>query len=475
VDNPADDGVDFDVDGLCDAGDPDDDNDGVLDGVDTDPQDASVCEDVDGDTCDDCAVGVDGTGALPDNDPANDGPDADLDGICNAGDGDDDNDGVADGSDCAPFVNSVNAPAGDLGDTLRLGPTNDRIWWLKTPNANVYNVYRGSLPAGVWLDYNHTCLATERTSLEAPDAADPATGEVYYYLVSGTNTCGGDGGLGADSGDLPRPNDTPCVPQGNDSEGDGVLDIDDNCPLALNPLQEDEDLDQRGSACDNCPAAANPDQEDADLDGPGDACDTCTDLDDDGFGDPGFPANTCQVDNCPSVPNPSQLDSDADSRGDACDPCNLDPDDDIDNDTRCADVDNCPNDYNWDQVDEDGDGIGDACDPCRTNPDTQCVACPDPQTTDPDADGFCQSGSVVVVEGSGMDYLANSSDPGIGLDWIEEGFTPDANWQPGVFGVGFETQTALPNASNLITTPVSPVRSDRCIGRRPRAGRCRPR
>ena len=58
-----------------------------------------------------------------------------------------------------------------------------------------------------------------------------------------------------------------------DKDRDGIIDIDDNCPLVPNPLQEDEDGDGIGDACDNCPLVANPDQNDYDGDGIGDACD----------------------------------------------------------------------------------------------------------------------------------------------------------------------------------------------------------
>ncbi|MCP3982201.1 MAG: hypothetical protein GY716_23075 [bacterium] len=79
----ANDGLDTDSDGACDAGDADDDNDGVDDGDDTDPLDANVCRDADGDTCDDCALtGADQSGG----DIANDGDDTDTDGICDLGD-----------------------------------------------------------------------------------------------------------------------------------------------------------------------------------------------------------------------------------------------------------------------------------------------------------------------------------------------------------------------------------------------------
>ena len=87
--DPANDGPDSDADGLCDFGDTDDDNDGVPDAQDSDPFDPFVCRDADGDGCDDCGVsGFD--------DPANDGPDFDADGLCDSGDPDDDNDGLSD-------------------------------------------------------------------------------------------------------------------------------------------------------------------------------------------------------------------------------------------------------------------------------------------------------------------------------------------------------------------------------------------
>jgi hypothetical protein len=61
-----------------------------------------------------------------------------------------------------------------------------------------------------------------------------------------------------------------------DVDNDGVLDVDDNCPLNYNPLQEDTDFppDGIGDACDdrdgdgvldiddNCPDNPNPGQED---------------------------------------------------------------------------------------------------------------------------------------------------------------------------------------------------------------------
>ena len=50
-------GLDYDGDGACDAGDGDDDNDGAADEVDSDDNNEFVCSDDDGDTCDDCSDG----------------------------------------------------------------------------------------------------------------------------------------------------------------------------------------------------------------------------------------------------------------------------------------------------------------------------------------------------------------------------------------------------------------------------------
>lgn len=83
--------VDTDGDGLDDIIDTDDDNDGVLDGEDSDTLNPDICEDQDFDGCDDCSIGVDDYGPASDNDPFDDGPDADGDGICDSGDPNPDN------------------------------------------------------------------------------------------------------------------------------------------------------------------------------------------------------------------------------------------------------------------------------------------------------------------------------------------------------------------------------------------------
>lgn len=116
----------------------------------------------------------------------------------------------------------------------------------------------------------------------------------------------------------------------DDTDGDTVVDADDNCVMAANTPQDDTDGDGPGDACDNCPTASNPGQEDIDNDMLGDACE-------DSDGDQIFDA----VDNCPLIANPGQENQDGDDHGDVCDNC-----DPVANDS---------------QTDSDMDGIGDAC------------------------------------------------------------------------------------------------------------------
>ncbi len=156
----------------------------------------------------------------------------------------------------------------------------------------------------------------------------------------------------------------------SDTDGDGIPDDEDNCPLIYNPGQEDSDGDGFGDACDICPGYD--DNIDTDIDGMPDGCDN--DDDNDGVND--------TEDNCPLTYNPDQNDTDSDGFGDACDICpgyddNIDTDidgmpdgcdNDDDNDGVNDTEDNCPLTYNPDQNDTDSDGFGDVCDNCPLTP-----------------------------------------------------------------------------------------------------------
>ena len=133
---------------------------------------------------------------------------------------------------------------------------------------------------------------------------------------------------------------------GADCDADGVVDVPEGAPLVCattatsvgigNAVTEvinvaiekakvtDTDGDGLPDLQDNCPTLSNANQADLDHDSIGDGCDP--DDDNDGVDD--------AVDNCPVLANNDQLDSDHDSLGDACDP------------------------------DDDNDGILDAQDPC---------------------------------------------------------------------------------------------------------------
>jgi hypothetical protein len=145
----------------------------------------------------------------------------------------------------------------------------------------------------------------------------------------------------------------------NDKDGDGDINILDNCPEVSNSEQENFDQDEQGDVCDS----------DADNDGVSNDEETAqgtnpldVDSDDDGPND----AN----DNCPALANAGQEDGDQDDIGDVCD---TEDNSDVDGDGFPNDQDNCPQVPN-DQADADQDNVGDACDlaPSTNTPSGGC-------------------------------------------------------------------------------------------------------
>ena len=208
-------------------------------------------------------------------------------------------------------VGSPVAPPAPIDDSVRVNktPTNATITWNDPPG--LYNVYRGQKAAAATFAYNHTCQSTAVIGNSTQDTGVPLPGQLFYYLVSRTDTCN-ESSLGTNSAAVLRPNTSPCgVPA--DADGDDVADIVDNCLGAVNTNQSDVDSDGVGDVCDNCPNVPNSDQADTDGDSLGDACDP--DIDGDGF--------LNGVDNCVFIYNPGQEDADSNNVGDACEPSRL--------------------------------------------------------------------------------------------------------------------------------------------------------
>ncbi|HEX4823953.1 MAG TPA: M1 family aminopeptidase [Candidatus Polarisedimenticolaceae bacterium] len=126
--------------------------------------------------------------------------DFDGDGAGDACDPDDDNDGLADVSDCAPFDASQGTP-GEV-DVMTVSGTG-HVAWNAAARADVYDVERGTLST-LSAGYGG-CFASALAATSIDDADVPAAGDGFFYLVRGDDTgCGGAGSFGVDSNGVPR-------------------------------------------------------------------------------------------------------------------------------------------------------------------------------------------------------------------------------------------------------------------------------
>lgn len=265
----------------------------------------------------------------------------------------------------------------------------------------------------------------------------------YTVVMTITNT---QSGLMADAQATIQVND-------QDTDGDGVPQLQDNCPNTPNPGQEDMDGDGVGDACDNCPSTANANQNDTDGDGVGNVCDNCPNVPntDQADGNGNGVGDACESDidndgvvdtedNCPETPNPDQADADGDGIGDVCDNCpnNSNPGQqdsngngigdacevDVDADGVIDSEDNCPARFNPDQADVDADGVGNICD--------NCLNISNPSQADADGDGV----------GDACDNCPNTFNP----------LQTDSNGN----GIGDACEAAEPNTPTEPNTPSEP-------------------
>lgn len=248
-----------------------------------------------------------------------------------------------------------------------------------------------------------------------------------------------------------------------DTDGDGVPNETDNCPLVANPGQENPDGDSFGSACDNCPSLASANQTDTDGDGVGNVCD-----------------------NCISNANPDQINTDGDLYGDACDNCptnNSANFTDTDGDLIGDICDSCPGVTN-EGVDHDNDGIDSACDPDKDgdglpNDWEESYELPslDPSNAelDPDGDGYLTweeylFGTVPISNASHFAYLTPTNETLPALAFVTAtGRLYDIQVTSNVLGaVWFDWKTNLPGQAagiNLLDTNTVPVRHFRVRAR----------
>jgi len=123
------------------------------------------------------------------------------------------------------------------------------MYWSRGIQGHATNVYRGWVPRGQTLTNNLLCIDSENPGTESVDSEEPSVRELFYYLLIAADRCG-EGPLEPSSQGSRSAAAIHCAPSHADSDGDGALDLDDNCPQTPNADQSDLDGDFVGDVCD---------------------------------------------------------------------------------------------------------------------------------------------------------------------------------------------------------------------------------
>ena len=137
---------------------------------------------------------------------------------------------------------SFAAPPGEVPRDAVFGADRQTFSWSAVPGATSYDVYRGTDPSA----NDPACRVYRSPTTNAGlDDLPAGPGSLFYFLVTAVGP-DGEGTLGSDSSGAARPNGAPCL----DADADLVPDNLDNCPLAANASQADQDGNGTGDRCD---------------------------------------------------------------------------------------------------------------------------------------------------------------------------------------------------------------------------------